>query len=156
MQVKVKAAGKKSRLIRESVYFFAARMMTYEEQKDLDITVLLTNKFPRCQSADMEYDDGEVIIRLRPYSNFWLMFRSIEHEMVDVKQFHLGELDDLDEDVTLFNGKKYIEEDINYYERPWEIEAMGRERGLTINFLESKGMYTWELMSKKERVHLLL
>lgn len=57
------------------------------------------------------------------------MLLSLCHEMVHVKQFAYGELN-LHCDHALWLEKKLDQDQIDYWDRPWEIEAHGRERGL--------------------------
>jgi hypothetical protein len=59
--------------------------------------------------------------------------------MVHVKQFVKNELIDLpstDFNVSVFKNKKYNLNRVAYFDQPWEIEAFGRERGLTREYLE--------------------
>ncbi len=156
MQIQIKGAKKKSRRIRESIKFFANKLMSKKEQKGLNIVIEITRKLPRSICGDALYDDGDVQIRTFPFENDWVMFRTLAHEMVHVKQYHLGQLVDNEDTTSTFNGKKYCWNTLDYYDYPWELEAMSLERGLTINFLKSKGEWEWNLMRKKESIYLLL
>jgi hypothetical protein len=59
---------------------------------------------------------------------------NLAHELVHVKQFITGELGgtwkEYDKEFTDWNQKPVCESIIDYYDRPWEIEANGREYGL--------------------------
>lgn len=62
------------------------------------------------------------------------ILQAIAHEMVHVKQFAKGELKDLlKTKQTRFHDRIY-DNDMEYWERPWEIEAFGREYGLYLRF----------------------
>lgn len=61
--------------------------------------------------------------------------RTLAHELVHVKQFHLQQLglqQLVKEGVahTLWNGKLVDETKSSHWDYPWEIEANGREEGL--------------------------
>lgn len=56
--------------------------------------------------------------------------RAICHEMVHVKQYALGELCDDVKSFVLWYGKRYDNDKVDYHDRPWEWEAIGREEGL--------------------------
>jgi hypothetical protein len=58
--------------------------------------------------------------------------RTLLHEMVHVKQYAKGELRDDRRSTQLSRwlGELHKDEDYDYWELPWEIEAYGREEGL--------------------------
>jgi hypothetical protein len=58
---------------------------------------------------------------------------NLAHELVHVKQFVMGELN---EEQTKFRGGRFDTDVVDYWDLPWEIEAFGRERGLYIRFVE--------------------
>ena len=63
------------------------------------------------------------------------MMQTLAHEMVHVKQWAKGEMQELvRQSKTRFNGTLFGETE--YWDRPWEIEAHGRERGLFIRWFE--------------------
>lgn len=61
---------------------------------------------------------------------------TIAHEMVHVKQFFRGELYMLGT-MNRWNDRWY-KSDVSYFDTPWEIEAYGREVGLTHKYLSTK------------------
>lgn len=63
---------------------------------------------------------------------------ALAHEMVHLKQYARGELKDIfrPAKMTKWMGKKYVTENMDYWETPWEIEAYGREKGLYMKFLD--------------------
>lgn len=70
---------------------------------------------------------------------------TIAHEMVHVKQFAQGKLKYLTTaNKHKFDGK-YFSDSLDYWDRPWEIEAHGREIGLFIQWChqEKLGKYKW-------------
>ena len=73
------------------------------------------------------------------------LLETVGHEMVHVKQYARGELY-----VGARNAKhrwqgKWMSENVNYWDHPWEIEAHGREAGLFIQYAEQNnlGRYKW-------------
>lgn len=67
------------------------------------------------------------------------MFLVLAHEMVHVKQIAKGEMKDKyvrskDEFVTKWLGVDY-NEDVSYWDQPWELEAYGLEYSLVAKFL---------------------
>jgi len=60
----------------------------------------------------------------------------IAHELVHVKQFARRELIQPGLKVAKYLGKEYQTEDLNYWDLPWEIEALGREIGLFTRYDE--------------------
>lgn len=70
---------------------------------------------------------------------------SLAHEFVHIKQFFKRELGTTREwcgnEYTKWCRKEYNETQVEYWDRPWEIEAYGREYGLWKrydNFIKSK------------------
>lgn len=60
------------------------------------------------------------------------MMMTLAHEMVHVKQFAMGELE---ENMNVWKGKRFSGK-TDYWDTPWEIEAHGREYGLWSRFAE--------------------
>jgi hypothetical protein len=74
---------------------------------------------------------------------------SIAHEMVHLKQYAVGEMRDTDHHNIVRWKKKSIDlTKWQYWDRPWEIEAHGKELGLFIRWAEhndlSKESWTQE------------
>lgn len=77
---------------------------------------------------------------LRPYcmvglrnSHIGSLLEVLSHEMVHVKQYLLGELED-HADITLWKGTEYQDTcaigSAEYFFQPWEVEAFGMQVGL--------------------------
>jgi len=62
---------------------------------------------------------------------------ALAHEMVHLKQYAKGEMKDIWRPVRMvkWQGERYLHEEMDYWECPWEIEAYGREKGLYFKFL---------------------
>jgi hypothetical protein len=66
------------------------------------------------------------------------IFETLAHEMVHVKQFALEELNG---SLSEWKGVKKDPDEIEYYFRPWEIEAMGFEIGLVRKFVTEEKLW---------------
>ncbi len=60
---------------------------------------------------------------------------TLGHELVHLVQYYRKDLE-IYEHLTIFHGKHYYHDEVDYYDRPHEIEAHGREEGLVIRFIE--------------------
>lgn len=68
---------------------------------------------------------------------------TLAHEMVHAKQFAYGQLKDKvvkRKFVTTWHGVPYDDE-VDYWDHPWEIEAYGLENSLVAKFLQASNLY---------------
>lgn len=65
--------------------------------------------------------------------------RTLFHEMVHVKQYAKKEFKAManEDGVYRWNGQRIDTNKIDYWDEPWEIEALGREEGLLYQFLDA-------------------
>lgn len=91
-----------------------------------------------CTWEDSSYRPREFTVRVDSSQTPQEMLETVAHEIVHVKQFARGELQDLSRDVNLckWQGSVIKCNAVHYYDLPWEIEAHGRERGLFIRWFE--------------------
>ncbi len=82
----------------------------------------------------------EFLIQLNPNIGAAEILKTLAHEMVHVKQFAAGELNDT---LTRWKGSKIDSDELDYYSHPWEIEAEGMETGLFTNFVKKEKL--WEI-----------
>lgn len=60
---------------------------------------------------------------------------TLAHEIVHVKQYAKGELKALfNKKENRWKGEYYTEDQLHYFDQPWEIEAFGREYGLFVRY----------------------
>jgi hypothetical protein len=59
-----------------------------------------------------------------------MIISCLAHEIAHIKQYAKGELKDLNSGMSKFN-QDYFEEDLDYHDQPWEIDAFGRELCMT-------------------------
>lgn len=63
---------------------------------------------------------------------------TLAHEFVHLKQYATGELSDQPFKKHIkWKRKNFIEDESNYYDLPWEIEAYGREISLYVKYFKS-------------------
>lgn len=87
--------------------------------------------YDRPRSFELEINSGVKLRRL---------LETVAHEMVHVKQFARGELyQGIRVNKHRWQGE-WLEDNIDYWDLPWEIEAHGREAGLFIRWAEEAGL----------------
>lgn len=128
---------------KRALMFYASRLMTnrlvdkltiivkYKAMKgDLAATCTWTDDNRRPKEFEIELDKDMGVRRT---------LMTLAHEMVHVKQFAKCEMVDYIKNSNVsFKGMVYNDphscEDA-YWDRPWEIEAYGREKGLYVQFM---------------------
>ena len=78
------------------------------------------------------------VIRLDAGIDYIDLLKTAAHEMVHVKQTARSELLELVRSPYYRFHKQYYPKSIDYFDRPWEIEAHGREEGLVIQWLQQR------------------
>ena len=128
------------------------------KMKSLDITVRLkdlkgTDAYGFCHAdpdGDAERLDRPRSFELEIHSRMRLrkILETICHEMVHVKQYARGELYEGSRIPKHRWQGKWISNNVDYWDQPWEIEAHGREAGLFIRWAEEnklgKKKWTWD------------
>lgn len=134
---------------RQFARFFSNRFFSKTLNKQITIRLKIVRK-PEIKYGDecghVEWMDNNrqprrftICINTPPRVSLKYIISTLAHEMVHVKQFVKNELIDLpstDFNVSVFKNKKYNLNRVAYFDQPWEIEAFGRERGLTREYLE--------------------
>lgn len=131
--------------IADAVYFYAEYLMSDRLLKNLEVEIvlednLIKNEGDQAYCVDISTSgparDFEITVDAGMSKRALLI--AIAHEMVHVKQYARGELKYLSsKKLQRFQGKVYNPE-FMYWERPWEIEAFGRELGLYSMFRQSQ------------------
>jgi hypothetical protein len=144
MEISIKGGSKSQKAYARSVIEFCAnKMMSTRLANTLTIKLQFIPLYEKhrqmgnCSWEDDSYRPKEFLIEIDPNNRLRRVLESICHEMVHVKQFAKGEMRDLAraEKVSFF-GKQYDTSIDEYFERPWEIEAHGRELGLFVRWAE--------------------
>jgi len=156
MFLNITGGTKKERALVESLTVFSGYyLMTDATADKLEIDIeLMGNLYKECGNlADVVYEDNnfrpkEYTLRVDKTFTLRRMLESVAHEMVHVSQFATGRWVELETTkTTRFDGKEYKKLP-NYWDRPWEIEAHGRECGLFVRWCEENklGKQKWTQM----------
>lgn len=119
--------------IEKSIEYYAEKLIPDKRTRNsITINVVFDDDLDAlayCQIADYNSRKrpNRFIIELHKNLGSRRILDSLAHEMVHVKQYVFGELDD---NQMQWKGKKCDGNKIDYYERPWEFEANGKEEGL--------------------------
>ena len=144
MEVSIRGGTKSQKSYARSIIDFCAeKLMSKRLAKTLVIKLHFTPLYEKhrqmgnCMWEDESYRPKEFLIEIDPSARLRRVLESICHEMVHVKQFARGEMRDLaGAEKVSFLGQKYDLGADEYFERPWEIEAHGRELGLFVRWAE--------------------
>jgi len=97
-----------------------------------------------CSDPDGEADrpDRPRVFELEIHKNMRLrkVLETIAHEMVHAKQYAKGELYEGSRIAKHRWQGKWVSNNVDYWDQPWEIEAHGREAGLFIQWCEKHGL----------------
>jgi len=133
------------RQFKEAVMYYVGRLMTSQMLKNITIDVSIRKNVENNDEGFCEVVGWNSLSKPRDFKvvikkdeSVRKMLMTLAHEIVHVKQYAVGELS---ENHASWRGKR-INEDVDYWESPWEIEAFGRERGLYTLFCE-KYNYTF-------------
>jgi hypothetical protein len=130
---------------KELVQFFADKLITKTKQKNMIINLVYDMDGEEIGSDKGQtlwewYDTGrknKFTIHINPKLSKSAAMKVIAHEMVHVKQYAHGELYDYQNNSKVrWMGKVYDEDEFDYWEQPWEVDAYGREVGLVIYYKE--------------------
>lgn len=142
MKVSVKGAHSTEfrRHIKMAAEFYASKLMSRRMIESLDITVIFKDHLDDDADGSCGFDNHDNGIRYfeieldRNNSDRQILL-NLAHEMVHVKQFALGEMKDgLKPATTYWQGVQVDDNQVDYWDAPWEIEAHGREKGLFTRF----------------------
>ena len=148
MKVYIRGGSKTQKKYAKSIIDFCAnKLMSKRLANSLIIKLHFTPLYEKhkqmgnCIWEDDSYRPKEFFLEIDPGARLRRVLESICHEMVHVKQFAKGEMRDLaGADRVSFLGQKYDLSADEYFERPWEIEAHGRELGLFIRWAEKHNL----------------
>lgn len=156
MKIKVSGGNKKQRKNVESlVRFCASKMMSKRLANGINLKVFLSRTYLKkngdygcCEWQDDYLRPKEFKIYVDSAQDPKQFYSTVAHEMVHLKQFAKGELTDLigisKIKWTTTSGKEYFDmkddedNDDEYWDLPWEIEARGREEGLVVRWVDAE------------------
>jgi len=123
--------------IKDAVNYFASELITNKRiRNNCHLTIRFDAKLENYGTAFVEECNSKnqprvFKIELHPGIGVRNIFSTLAHEMVHVKQY-LN--DELNEEMTLWKGKKVDSDNMDYWIHPWEIEASGIEVGLLYKY----------------------
>jgi hypothetical protein len=128
---------------REAVRYFGRQLLSKHLNKNIKLKVVFDEiKYKgTCTWNDSPRFGRDFTIQIDARLGWRLTLISLAHEMVHVKQYASGELQDYRTDVNKCKWRGdiyycYTDEDYWLYS-PWEIDAFGRELGLYKTFMET-------------------
>lgn len=130
----------------EDVYMDAAMYYASLLFKNVELsdpcTIDIEFKKPEggCLGQALHLGEGDVELMINPSQSLRSSLLTLAHEMVHVKQYVTGEMKDSSKgiDYTVWKNKLVEISSMNYYDLPWEVDAMGREYGLYRRWIESR------------------
>lgn len=145
--MKITAKGKPSKvklkLCKDALQFYGARLLGKRLNDRVNITLDFTDKdlspnyYGFCDWEFENHRSRDFILTIDPSLGKRNMLLVLAHEMVHVKQYAKGELKDyIKAKRVRWHGEVYQNNEIDYWEQPWEIEAHGREKGLYYKFTD--------------------
>ena len=131
MFYEITGGTKHERKLAETALLFAKQYLM-PRIRDLDIEISIEKDMTA--DADVVGDEREYEMRIRKGQDDEDLITAIFHEMVHVKQYARKEL-------TVNHAWKGvpIDQETEYWDLPWEIEAHGREVGLFIRWAQTHG-----------------
>ena len=157
MVIKIKGIkdSQKQQLVKEIAEWSLKKLLnTKDDYRDPPLKLTIT--FKECDTAALTVNHDwdllyprrfEIIINSRQDTMDAIL--AVAHEMVHVKQWISGEFHhDRINDEYFWQGK-IVEFDPDspshweneYYDLPWEIEALGREHGLVVQWMHHKNLH---------------
>lgn len=151
----IKVYGSKSprlkALVRDAVEYAGHKLMSKRVRESLEISIKMKDGLDE-NVAEVEWLDDHIRARSFEMSidrtqSEMLQVICVMHEMVHIKQYATGELVQSLRDCQKSKWKRteWIDDSkVKYYDLPWEIEAHGREKGMTVEWLAKTNLLTEE------------
>ena len=123
----------------KAIHYFAEQLFTPQKRRHLYLHVKYCRKKSH-EHGNIAVDDYNVLgmpigFVMEIYRNTEEeMLKTIGHEMIHLSQYSRGELN---EEMTFCRGK-FIKEELDYEDQPWEIEAESKGIQLYESFLATE------------------
>ena len=148
--MKVNISGKAENIsnkeIRHAVFFYTKKLLGNSLAKKITLDIIIDKELlknfemfanispieadPRPKHYEMEID-------AKLTKKQFLV--SLAHEIIHLKQFAKNQMRDLEsKKMTRWMGDYYVEDNINYWRRPWEVEAHKGEKILYEEYINHK------------------
>lgn len=159
MHMKISVIGAKDReltkLLKLATKSYSEKLISPQLSKNVSVKVVIKDKLNAGGYCDFEdswpYPPRNFVIELHRAKKKIHLFTALAHEMVHLKQYAKSEMKDKlykRKYVTLWRGQIY-DEDVSYWDSPWEIEAYGLENSLVAKFLMEHDLFK-QLKQKQE------
>lgn len=141
-----KAENISNKEIRDAVYFYLRKLLGKSMSQKITLYILIEKDLlktyemyaaisPLETETRPKHYELEIDAKL-PKKQFLV---SLAHEMIHLKQFAKDQMKDLESKrMTRWLGEYYIEENLDYWSRPWEKEAHDNEIPLYQSYLAEK------------------
>jgi len=122
-----------------AIHFFAEQLFTPQKRRHLYLNVKYLKNMEYLGLASVEdYNvlgmPNAFLIEVKRNTEEE-MIKTLGHELIHCSQYARGELN---EQMTLWRGRKVDADKLSYYEQPWEKEAIKLEQELYDAFLASE------------------
>lgn len=142
----LKATGKPSKLkiklCKEALRFYGKMLLSENMYHKISINICfeklkLKEGIAFCEWDDKNHRPKDFIITVHNNLSKRETLLALAHEMVHVKQYANGELKDfMRVNKVRWKNEVIDQDEMNYWDYPWEIESHGREKGLYVRFIE--------------------
>lgn len=148
--MKVNITGKAENIsnkeIRDAVFFYTKKLLGAAMAKKIVVDIVIdkellknfemyANIAPIDPEPRPKYYELEIDAKLSKKQ----FLVSLAHEIIHLKQFAKNQMKDLEtKKMTRWMGDYYVEENIDYWRRPWEIEAHKGEKILYEEYVNHK------------------
>lgn len=133
--------GKLKKQYWQALEYYASVLFTPQLNKHIEVRVSF-RKLSDVYHGHVIVDDYNVlgtprsfVIEVNKNDTNEEILKTLAHEMIHVKQYARCELN---EEMSVWRGRKVNSDAIPYNEQPWEQEAMQREQELYESFLASQ------------------
>lgn len=143
MQTVVKGTTNKrlKKLLATATQYYCDKLLSKRISRNIYIEIVLKKDLEEqgyCEIHDYNTlgKARHFLIEIDKQANFKTILTTLAHECVHMKQYAMGELN---ENMSVWRGKKINSDTVPYWDHPWEIEAYGKERGLFTRFIDEHG-----------------
>jgi hypothetical protein len=126
--------------------YYASLLLPRRICKNISLNIRLMPKLADdamgyCSYVERDGQYKEFEIELYKKMSKEELLKYLAHEVVHMKQFALGELNDgfVSKRKARWQSSHIDENKVDYWDQPWEIEAYGREIGLYARYVETFG-----------------
>ena len=165
MYLNIEGGTKKQRDLVESMAVFAAYKLMREKLADsIELDIELSRKLYKEDGniGDVIWEDKnhrpkQYSMRIDNSVKMRRILETVAHEMVHVSQFATGRWVEMYKTKSTKWEGKILKKVPEYWDRPWEIEAHGREVGLFLQWVDTMGLgdqaWTWDDLDKYKQAY---